>query len=198
MFKTCNAFTDGFDYKKNIIIISEHYEEIGNGIIEVIGRGVTYLYAEGAYTHQQRKVLLVVAKLTQVAKIKQIVRDIDPGCFMIIQDANDVFGKGFTSKPSAHKKNKKIFCTVDTLKQKIIINCFNLLIVSFIPFFYYNRKLIEALVYPLIIMLLLAGILNLYTFFVYTGTFIVPLGRFIAFFSIRLLKTFVFIIVIFL
>lgn len=46
-------------------------------------------------------------------------------------------------------------------------------------------------------MLLLAGILNLYTFFVYTGTFIVPLGRFIAFFSIRLLKTFVFIIVIF-
>ena len=118
MFKTCNAFTDGFDYKKNIIIISEHYEEIGNGIIEVIGRGVTYLYAEGAYTHQQRKVLLVVAKLTQVAKIKQIVRDIDPGCFMIIQDANDVFGKGFTSKPSAHKKNKKIFCTVDTLKQK--------------------------------------------------------------------------------
>ena len=118
MFKTCNAFTDGFDYKKNIIIISEHYEEIGNGIIEVIGRGVTYLYAEGAYTHQQRKVLLNHAKLTQVAKIKQIVRDIDPGCFMIIQDANDVFGKGFTSKPSAHKKNKKIFCTVDTLKQK--------------------------------------------------------------------------------
>ena len=126
MFKTCNAFTDGFDYKKNIIIISEHYEEIGNGIIEVIGRGVTYLYAEGAYTHQQRKVLLVVAKLTQVAKIKQIVRDIDPGCFMIIQDANDVFGKGFTSKPSAHKKNKKIFCTVDTLKQKQLFQ-FNLL-----------------------------------------------------------------------
>lgn len=116
MFKTCNAFTDGFDYKKNIIIISEHYEEIGHGIIEVVGRGVTYLYAEGAYTHQQRKVLLVVAKLTQVAKIKQIVRDIDPGCFMIIQDANDVLGKGFTSKPSAHKKNKKIFCTVDNSK----------------------------------------------------------------------------------
>ena len=126
MFKTCNAFTDGFDYKKNIIIISEHYEEIGNGIIEVIGRGVTYLYAEGAYTHQQRKVLLVVAKLTQVAKIKQIVRDIDPGCFMIIQDANDVFGKGFTSKPSAHKKNKKIFCNCRHFKTKIIINCFNL------------------------------------------------------------------------
>ena len=56
--------------RKIIIIISEHYEEIGNGIIEVIGRGVTYLYAEGAYTHQQRKVLLVVAKLTQVAKIQ--------------------------------------------------------------------------------------------------------------------------------
>lgn len=118
-FKTCNTFTDGFDYKKNIIIISEHYEEIGNGIIDVVGRGVTYLYAEGAYTHQQRKVLLVVAKLTQVAKIKDIVKTIDPGCFMIIQDANDVLGKGFTSKPTANKKNKKIFCTVDNSKEEI-------------------------------------------------------------------------------
>ncbi len=41
-------------------------------------------------------------------------------------------------------------------------------------------------------MLLLAGILNLYTFFVYTGTFIVPLGRFIAFFFYPLVKDFCF------
>lgn len=74
VFKVTNAITVGFDYKKNIIIISEHYEEIAEGIIKIVGRGVTYLYGEGAYTHQQRKVLFVVAKLTQVARIRQIVR----------------------------------------------------------------------------------------------------------------------------
>ena len=96
VFKITNTFTIGFDYKKNIIIISDKHEEIARGIIEIVGRGVTYLHGQGAYTHQERKILFVVAKLTQVARIKQIVNQNDSHAFMIIQDTNDVFGKGFT------------------------------------------------------------------------------------------------------
>ncbi len=114
VFKVTNSITVGFDYKKNIIIISEHYEDIAEGIIKIVGRGVTYLYGEGAYTHQQRKVLFVVAKLTQVARIRQIVRKKDPGAFMIITDASDVFGRGFTSAPSGKHKQKKIFALIDS------------------------------------------------------------------------------------
>ena len=54
MTKTCNTFTIGFDYKKNIIIISNKHHEIAEGIIKVVGRGVTYLHGEGAFTHQER------------------------------------------------------------------------------------------------------------------------------------------------
>lgn len=100
MTKTCNAFTTGFDYKKNIIIISNKHHEIAEGIIKVVGRGVTYLHGEGAFTHQHREVLFVVAKLTQLAKIRTICKEIDPDAFMIIHDVNDVFGRGFTLKPS--------------------------------------------------------------------------------------------------
>jgi uncharacterized membrane-anchored protein YitT (DUF2179 family) len=100
MSKTCNAFTIGFDYKKNIIIISNSHHEIAEEIIKVVGRGVTYLHGEGAFTHQEREVLFVVAKLTQLAKIRAICRSIDPDAFMIIHDVNDVFGRGFTLKPS--------------------------------------------------------------------------------------------------
>lgn len=46
-------------------------------------------------------------------------------------------------------------------------------------------------------MLLLVGILNLYTFFIYIGTFTVPLGHFIIFFFIYSSNTFVLTIVIF-
>ncbi|MEG1726832.1 MAG: YitT family protein [Acidaminococcaceae bacterium] len=113
-FKIANTFTDGFDYKKNFIIISERYEEISEAIIQVVGRGVTYLYAEGAYTHQQRKVLFVVAKLTQVAQIRAIVRKLDPGAFVIIHDAADVMGKGFTSKPDPKHQHQQIFPPVVT------------------------------------------------------------------------------------
>lgn len=100
MNKTCNAFVIGFDFKKNIIIISDNPEPIAEAIIKVVGRGVTYLHGEGAFTHRQRDILFVVAKLTQTAKIRSIVRDIDPNAFMIIHDVNDVFGRGFTLKAS--------------------------------------------------------------------------------------------------
>ena len=100
MNKTCNAFVIGFDFKKNIIIISDNPEPIAEAIIKVVGRGVTYLHGEGAYTHRQREILFVVAKLTQTAKIRSIVREVDPNAFMIIHDVNDVFGRGFTLQAS--------------------------------------------------------------------------------------------------
>ncbi len=103
MTKTCNAFTIGFDFKKNIIIISNKSESIAEEIIKVVGRGVTYLHGEGAYTHQDREVLFVVVKLTQLAKIKNICQRVDPTAFVIIHDVNDVFGRGFTLKPTGNK-----------------------------------------------------------------------------------------------
>ena len=96
--KVSNAFTDGFDYKKNVFIISEQNEAIAEAIIKIVGRGVTYIEGEGAFTHQHRKMIFCVVKLTQVAKVKQLVKEYDPYAFMIIQDANDVFGRGFTQK----------------------------------------------------------------------------------------------------
>lgn len=110
MTKTCNAFTTGFDYKKNVIIISNRHHEIAKEIIKVVGRGVTYLHGEGAFTHQHREILFVVAKLTQLAKIRSICKEIDPDAFMIIHDVNDVFGRGFTLKASGpaaleHREN---------------------------------------------------------------------------------------------
>jgi len=97
-FKTTNVFMDGFDHKKSFIIISSNYKEIGEAILTYVERGVTYLDAEGGYTHERRPAVFVVAKLTQMAKIKNIVNSIDPHAFMIIQDASDVLGRGFTLK----------------------------------------------------------------------------------------------------
>ena len=97
----CAAVTDrtieGFNRKKTITIISDHCDQIANTILEEIGRGVTFFHGEGAFTNQDRKIIFVVVTLTQVAKIKLIIEDIDPKTFMIVQDAADVSGKGFTA-----------------------------------------------------------------------------------------------------
>ena len=65
-----------------------------------IGRGVTFLKGEGAFTHQDKDVIFVVVNLTQIAKVKAITALIDPAAFMIVQDANEVMGRGF-SLPSS-------------------------------------------------------------------------------------------------
>ena len=99
-FKMTNFIMVGFDYTKSLFIISSKPHEIASAIIKEVGRGVTYIHGEGAYTHQGREIVFVVVKLTQVGKIKSIIEETDPLAFVIIHDANDVFGRGFTAPPT--------------------------------------------------------------------------------------------------
>lgn len=96
-FKFTNLFMVGFDYKKSVMIVSDKAPAIATGIIEEVGRGVTYFYGEGAFTHQNKKIVFAVVKLTQINKIKEIIQQTDPYAFVIVQDANDVLGRGFTA-----------------------------------------------------------------------------------------------------
>lgn len=87
---------DGLNHRKTVTIISNRSELFADAILTEIGRGVTFLHGEGAFTNQERKVILVVVTLTQIAKIKTILQEIDPKAFMFIQDTAEVSGRGFT------------------------------------------------------------------------------------------------------
>ena len=104
--KATDKVTAGFDDKKSILIISPEYKKIAADIFNEVGRGVTFLTGEGAYTGQSRKIVFVVIKLTQIAKIKLIVHKHDPEAFMIVQEATDVMGKGFTLKSDREMKRE--------------------------------------------------------------------------------------------
>lgn len=91
-----NRVIDGFDFKKNIIIISDLYEQLAPELMDSLGRGATYIKAQGAYTNQDKKIIFIVVRLRQVMTVRQIVQTIDPAAFMIISDVRDVVGKGFT------------------------------------------------------------------------------------------------------
>ena len=86
----------GFNSRKAVLIVSDRAEVIAEGIMEV-GRGVTFLHGQGAFTRRERNVVFVVVSLTQVAKIKLIANAIDRNAFMIIMAANEVMGRGFSS-----------------------------------------------------------------------------------------------------
>lgn len=87
---------EGLNRRKTITIISDNGDKIAAAIIKEIGRGVTILHGEGAFTRHNKQIVFVVVSLTQIAKIKFVVEEQDPYAFMIVQDAAEVMGRGFT------------------------------------------------------------------------------------------------------
>ena len=91
-----NKVIDGINQRKAILIVSDKAKDIADGIIADIGRGVTFLNGEGAYTGDPKKIVMVVVSMTQIAKIKIVVNTVDRNAFMLILAASEVQGRGFT------------------------------------------------------------------------------------------------------
>ena len=94
--KVLDAVVYGFDYSKVVLIISTEYEAIAVAIGKELDRGATFLHAEGSYTHNQTKVVLAAVKRQQIAELKELVVKIDPKAFIIVQEAHQVLGDGFS------------------------------------------------------------------------------------------------------
>ena len=84
-----------FDYSKVALIITGHYEQVVDVISQKLDRGATYLHGEGSYSHKQTKVVLTAIKRQQLAELKELVVEIDPDAFIIVQEAHQVLGDGF-------------------------------------------------------------------------------------------------------
>jgi uncharacterized membrane-anchored protein YitT (DUF2179 family) len=97
-FKTIDIVIAGLDESKSAWIISDQYEEIGETILARLGRGVTYLKGEGAYTGDDKKVIFCVITRLEEAKLKEIVQEIDPSAFLAVANIAEVRGGRFKKK----------------------------------------------------------------------------------------------------
>ncbi|MDY0323162.1 MAG: YitT family protein [Candidatus Carbobacillus sp.] len=79
-----------------ILIVSDHTTTIAQRIMNDLERGATLIQSRGAYTSQERPLLYCVVSRNEVVHVKQIIEDIDPAAFVVITDAHDIHGEGFT------------------------------------------------------------------------------------------------------
>lgn len=86
----------GLDASKVAYVISDRWQEISRKILD-LDRGLTILNASGAYTGDEKRVLLVAFRQREIVEIKRIVHEADPAAFLIVCDAHDVLGEGFGS-----------------------------------------------------------------------------------------------------
>jgi uncharacterized membrane-anchored protein YitT (DUF2179 family) len=94
--KVMDAVVYSFDYSRVALIISKEHETIAATIAAKLDRGATYLDGEGSYSRVATKVVLTAVKRQQLADLKQLVVEIDPDAFIIVQEAHQVLGDGFS------------------------------------------------------------------------------------------------------
>ncbi|ARQ05697.1 DUF161 DUF2179 domains-containing protein [Macrococcoides canis] len=97
-FKTIDIVQQGLDESKSVWIISDQYEEIGDAINDRLGRGVTYLKGEGAYTGDNKKVIFCVITRLEEFKLKDIVNHYDDSAFVAIGNVSEVKGGRFKKR----------------------------------------------------------------------------------------------------
>lgn len=78
-------------------IFSPKYNEIAEAIMTRLERGVTLLSSEGAYSHRQSKLIVLVVRRSEATKIYRIVQEIDPTAFVSETPTRGVVGEGFES-----------------------------------------------------------------------------------------------------
>ncbi|WP_127837128.1 YitT family protein [Clostridium prolinivorans] len=87
--------TEGFDHKKIVIIITQKEKEVSNLIMDETGRGTTYLYGEGAYSGEKKKVIYSLMTTKELNDVKKLIEKIDPTSLISISEAEEITGKGF-------------------------------------------------------------------------------------------------------
>lgn len=85
----------GMDTSKVAYIISDCWQQMAQVLLEDQGRGVTILRGQGAYTGDDKQVLMVAFKQRDIVQIKKTVHTLDPRAFLIVCNAHDVLGEGF-------------------------------------------------------------------------------------------------------
>ena len=82
--------------KTQVKIISRKSDELRQAILSRGDRGVTMLHGSGGYRQDETEVILTIISNNELPKIQRIAREIDPGCFMIVNTVSEVWGQGFS------------------------------------------------------------------------------------------------------
>ncbi len=90
--------------RTEVKIVSEKAEEIRQGILSRVDRGLTILHGEGGYLRRDTEVILSVVSNHELPKIEGLARQIDPNCFIIVSQVTEVWGRGFSYGKQEEKK----------------------------------------------------------------------------------------------
>jgi uncharacterized membrane-anchored protein YitT (DUF2179 family) len=114
-YKVIDIVLEGLNESKSVTIISDKSEEIGRNIIKKLDVGVTYLSGRGGYSGVEKKIIYCVISRLELAKLKELIKEIDKTAFLAVESVHEVDGVRIKEK----KATKNLFKSLLRLaKQK--------------------------------------------------------------------------------
>lgn len=93
--KLIDMMLDGFDYARSVLIISDDSEAISKAIMDKLSRGATAIRGRGLYKNIDRDIVMTVITRREITVLEDIIKEIDPKAFVIINTVHEVLGEGF-------------------------------------------------------------------------------------------------------
>jgi len=89
--KTVDFVVEGFDRSKEVMIITDHPNEISVALMEAFKCGTTKIAATGGYSNTEKTIIYFVVNRFQISRMRTIIHTIDPRAFVTISEVADVF-----------------------------------------------------------------------------------------------------------
>lgn len=78
--------------KLTVMVITKKEEELKKAIQARLVRGITTVPAKGAYSNEERDMMIIVITRYELFEIKTIIKKVDPNAFTNVVQTTDVFG----------------------------------------------------------------------------------------------------------
>jgi len=78
--------------KLTLMIVTSKGEELKTKLLANLYRGITMMDGQGAYTGQERKILMTVITRYQLTEVKSLINEVDPEAFVNITETTEVVG----------------------------------------------------------------------------------------------------------
>lgn len=88
--KTIDFIAEGIDRSKAVMIITDRPEEVNAALLEAFSCGTTRMQAFGGYSNAEKGIIYFVVNRFQIARVRTLVRELDPMAFVTITEVADV------------------------------------------------------------------------------------------------------------
>lgn len=86
---------ESINLSKYFNIVCSDPEPICDFIVSKLHRSATVFEAQGAFSHSKKFVVLTAMKRYQAMQLRQFIKSVEPGAFILISNTSEIIGKGF-------------------------------------------------------------------------------------------------------